>query len=115
MTTQYSYGGSVPLQNYSTMEQIRNVLRETKEQPVLILVSQNGCTACEKQIAEIRKYLFYKTVGVYKVEAREFNASLPEEYRLKEVPVVYKGHASYGLRFGKNGIMSLEEIQSFMV
>lgn len=108
-----SYSAS-PLQTFTSMDQLKQILRDGVE-PSLIVVAQTGCKACEKQIAELRKFLFYKqNTPVYKVQARDFNSALPDDYKVQQVPVIYKGHSSYGLRFGKCGIMPLEELQSFM-
>lgn len=105
---------TVPLQSYSSMEQIKDSIRQSQE-PALVVVTQIGCKACDQQVAELRKYLFYKAnTPIYKVQAKEFNSSLPEDYRIQQVPVMYKAHSSYGLKFGKCGVMPLEEIQSFM-
>lgn len=109
----YSYTAA-PLQAYSSMDQIKQAIRDSTK-PCIVAITQNGCQACEKQIAELRKLLFYKNdTPVYKIQAREFNSALPEDFRIKTVPVIYKGHSSYGLRFGKNGIMALEELQTFI-
>ena len=105
---------TMPLQNFSSMEEVKTSIRSASD-PVIIVVTQTGCDACEKQVAELRKFLFYKaSTPIYKIKAQEFNSALPEGYRVEQVPVIYKGHSSYGLKFGKCGVMPLEEIQSFV-
>lgn len=103
-----------PLQTFTSMEQIKQVLRDTSDLFMVVVVLPD-CQLSEKQIIELRKYLHYHpNTRIYKIQVDEFNSNLPEDYRIQRVPVVFKGQSAFGLRVGRNDIMSVDELQQFM-